>query len=34
MPVGALVGVMGLLTVVTVYFFLIRGKADKKQEAK
>jgi hypothetical protein len=34
MPVGVLVGVMGLLTVVAVYFWLVRSKGEKKPESK
>lgn len=34
MPVGALVGVMGALAVVAVYFWLVRGKGGEQQGAK
>jgi hypothetical protein len=34
MPVGVLVGVMGALAVVAVYFWLVRRKAAPKSDAK
>ena len=34
MELGVLVGVMGVLTVVAVYFWVVRSKADQKPEAK
>jgi hypothetical protein len=35
MSVGVLVGVMGVLTVVAVYFWLLRGKpGEQHQDAK
>ena len=34
MPVGLLVGVMASLAVVAVYFWLVRGKAAPKSDAK
>jgi hypothetical protein len=34
MPVAALVGVMSLLTVVAVYFWLVRAKGGHQPDAK
>ena len=34
MTVGVLVGVMGVLTVVAVYFWLIRAKSGGQQDAQ
>jgi hypothetical protein len=34
MPLGVLVGVMGLLAIVSVYFWLVRPRAERKPDAK
>jgi hypothetical protein len=34
MAVGALVGVMGVLTVVAIYFWLLRGKSAEQQDVQ
>jgi hypothetical protein len=34
MPAGVLVGVLSALAVVTLYFWLVRGKAEPKSDAK
>jgi hypothetical protein len=34
MTVGVLVGVMSVLTVAAVYFWLVRGKGEQKQDQK
>ena len=34
LPVGALVGIMGLLTVICVYFWLVRAKPEQTTETK